>query len=202
MTNMNGPARRRPVVADLESMVERRSTSSAAWWAEVGLRIALVPRVRAVCLFRVSQAAARRGAMPVALLLQGRTLRGSGAEISPHAEIGPGLCLVHSAGIVIGPNVKVGRNARIHQGVTLGDGRIPGQPNIGDFVTIGPGASVLGGVRIGDRVTIGSGALVTRDLPDDAVALAPRSSFKLRDASTDSRSDRLASVDPDQEGPQ
>lgn len=183
---------RHHLMADLQSMIEGRSTSRLLWWAEVTLRIALVPRVRAVCLFRISQYAARRRAMPVALLLQGRALRGSGAEISPNAEIGPGLCLMHSAGIVIGPEVRIGRGLRIYQGVTLGDGRIPGQPAVGDHVTIGAGASVLGGVSVGDRVIIGANALVTRDLPDDAVALAASGSFKIRRAGTDPRLDSLA----------
>lgn len=181
------------IVADLESMVEGRTGSRALWWAEVVLRLILVPRVRAVCLFRLSQCAARRGLAPLALLLQGRALRGSGAEISPSAQIGPGMCLMHSAGIVIGPEVKVGRGVRIYQGVTLGDGRTPGQPTLGNDVTLGAGASVLGNVKVGDRVIIGAGALVTRDLPDDAVALgSPQGSFKLRRLGADPRLDALA----------
>ncbi len=180
------------VVSDLEHMVKGRSRSRAMWWVEVALRVALVPRVRAVCLFRLSQVAVRRRAMPIALLLGGRTQRGSGAEISPSATIGPGLCLMHSTGIVIGPDVTIGRGARLYQGITLGDGQRPGQPTIGDHVTIGAGAWVLGGVTIGDRVIIGAGALVTGDLPDDAVAAAPSGAYKLRRPGVNPRLDRLA----------
>ena len=179
------------IVSDLRHMVKGRSTSRTMWWIEVALRIALVPRVRAVCLFRLSHLAMRRGASPVALLLQGRMLRGSAAEISPSAEIGPGLCLMHSAGIVIGPDVVIGAGARLYQGITLGDGFRPGQPQIGDHVTIGAGAVVLGGVSIGDRVIIGAGAKVTTDLPDDAVALASSESFKVRRQGADPRLDAL-----------
>ena len=180
------------VVSDLRHMVEGRSTSTTMWWVEVALRVVLVPRVRAACLFRLSHLAMRRGALPVALLLQARMLRSSGAEISPSAEIGPGLCLMHSAGIVIGPDVRIGSGARLYQGVTLGDGFRPGQPSIGDHVTIGAGALVLGGVSIGDRVIIGAGAKVTTDLPDDAIALASSKSFKIRREGADPRLDALS----------
>lgn len=179
------------MVADLEHTVEVGHSTRARWWIEVVVRVAVVPRVRAVCLFRLSQAAARRGAKVTALMLQSRTLRGSGAEISPSARIGPGLCLMHSVGIVIGPEVRIGRGARIYQGVTLGDGLRPGQPSIGDDVTIGAGACVLGGVTVGDRVTIGAGALISRDLPDDVVALAS-SAPTPRKPGVDPRLDQLA----------
>ncbi len=179
------------LVADLDHMVEGRQSSGAKWWAEVLVRVVVVPRVRAVCLFRLSQAAARRGAKVTALLLQSRALRASGAEISPSARIGPGLCLMHSVGIVIGPDVRIGRGARIYQGVTLGDGLLPGQPVLGDHVTIGAGACVLGGVTVGHRVLIGAGARITRDLPDDSVALATAAA-KPRRPGVDMRLDELA----------
>ena len=182
------------LLADLEEMIESRGQSRALWWAEVVLKIMLVPRVRAVCLFRLSQYFARRRMMPIALFVQGRALRGSGAEISPSAQIGPGLILMHSVGVVIGPEVRIGAGARIYHGVTVGDGRLQGQPTIGDHVTLGAGARVLGGVTLGDRVYVGAGARVSEDLPDDAVALAPSGSFKLRRLGVDPRLDALASA--------
>lgn len=181
------------LVADLEHMVEGGQGSRARWWVEVLVRIAVVPRVRAVCMFRLSQVAARRGAKVTALMLQARTLRASGAEISPSARIGPGLCLMHSVGIVIGPDVRIGRGARIYQGVTLGDGLRDGQPVLGDDVTLGVGACVLGGVTVGDRVIVGAGSRVTRDLPDDTVALAT-SAPAPRKPGVDPRLDELAAL--------
>lgn len=180
------------LLADLEQTVESRGLSRTLWWVEVVLKVILVPRVRAVCLFRLSQYAARSRMMPVALFFQGRAIRGSGAEISPSAEIGPGLVLIHSGGIVIGPDVKIGAGANIYQGVTIGDGRLAGQPTIGDHVTLGVGACVLGGVTLGDRVFVGSGARVTVDLPDDSVAMAPQGTFKPRRAGLNPRLDALA----------
>lgn len=130
----------------------------------------LLPKVRAVLMLRVGQWFARRRLRVVALLVQGWTQRVSGADINPWAQIGPGLVLAHSVGIVIGPDVRLGAHALLYQNVTLGDGSRPGQPVVGDHVTIGAGASVLGGVTIGDGAVIGAGAVVTTDVPRGMVA--------------------------------
>ena len=178
---------------DLDAMVEvRHGAPRARWLLEVVVRVLVVPRVRTVVLLRLSQAAARARLAPLALLLQARALRAGGAEISPSAQVGPGLCLMHSAGIVIGPDVRLGRGARIYQGVTLGDGRVPGQPTIGDDVTLGAGSCVLGGVTLGDRVVVGAGVRVTRDLPDDSVASDLDGSWRPRRPGADPRLDGLA----------
>lgn len=179
--------------ADMVAMIEPRSAKPGLrWWLEVAARFIVVPRVRTIALFRLSQAIMRAGLAPLALYLQGRALRGSGAEISPSARIGGGLSLMHSVGVVIGPDVVVGRGARIYQGVTLGDGYVPGQPRIGDDVTLGAGSCVLGGVVVGDRVIVGAGARVTRDIPDDSLALGPDGSPRPRRPGADPRLDALA----------
>lgn len=41
---------------------------------------------------------------------------------------------------------------------------------IGDHAVLGHGVTVLSGVRIGSRAVVGAGSVVTRDVPDDAVA--------------------------------
>jgi serine O-acetyltransferase len=74
--------------------------------------------------------------------------------------------------VVIGDKVKVGRGFRCFHGVTLGDdGRKPGQPTLGDSVTVSAGAKVLGPLHIGDNVTIGANAVVLCDVRDGAVAV-------------------------------
>jgi serine O-acetyltransferase len=163
---------------DLRHMVEARDQGGIRWRLEVATKFLLVPRIRAVIYYRLGHALVSRRMVPLAMLLESRAIRASGAEISPGAHFGPGLCLMHSVGIVVGPEVRVGRNLRMYQGVTLGDGSRPGQPTIGDDVLIGAGASVLGGIRIGDRVVIGAGSVVTQDIPDDSVATGSPASFK------------------------
>ncbi|WP_432541747.1 serine O-acetyltransferase [Kineococcus sp. SYSU DK002] len=184
----------RPLAAlrgDLEHMVEPQGRPTRSWLPDVAARVALVPRVRAVVQLRAAQVLAPRFT-PAALLLQARALRSAGAEISPFARIGPGLCLMHSTGIVIGPDVRIGRGLRIYQNVTLGDGSTPGQPTIGDDVTISAGACVLGGVTVGDRAVIGANAVVTRDVPADHVAVGVPATSRPRRPGSDPRLDALA----------
>jgi len=89
-------------------------------------------------------------------------------------EIGPGLCFPHTFGIVIGAS-RIGRNALIYHGVTLGAKEMdmlydPGKrPIVGDNVVIGSGAKVMGGIEIGDNVVIGANAVVTKSVPPNVV---------------------------------
>jgi serine O-acetyltransferase len=46
-----------------------------------------------------------------------------------------------------------------------------GCPKIGDRVFIGPGAKIFGAITIGNDVAIGANAVVTKNLPDEAVAV-------------------------------
>lgn len=167
------PATVRPVrdllADDLAHLVLPTRGRSLRWRLDVAGKILLLPRVRAVVHHRFAQLASQRGLLPAAYLIQRRAIRTSGAEISPQADIGPGLALMHSVGIVVGPQVVVGRNLQIYQGVTLGDGPSPGQPTVGDDVVIGAGAKVLGGITVGDRVVVGANTVVTQDVPADSV---------------------------------
>lgn len=165
---------------DLRHMVEQRGSGRAKWLAEIVVKSQLFPRVRAVVYYRAGQTLARKRMLPLAYALQSRAIRGSGAEISPFAKIGPGLCVMHSVGIVIGPEVTAGRNLRIYHGVTLGDGARPGQPQLGDDVLIGAGSAVLGGITIGDRVVIGANSVVTQDIPSDSVAMGAPATWRPR----------------------
>ena len=100
-----------------------------------------------------------------------------GVDISPDAIIGEGIRLAHPTGIVIGSDVRIAKNVRILQGVTLGGnyGRFRDgnnhwtMPRVGESVVIGPGAKVLGPIRIGDNSVIGANSVVTQDVPADTV---------------------------------
>ncbi len=86
------------------------------------------------------------------------------------ADLGPGLVILHSFGIVINSNVRAGRNLILEHGVTIGAEK--GQcPVLGDNVFIGAGAKIIGPVRIGSDVKIGANAVVTKDIPDGATAV-------------------------------
>jgi acetyltransferase-like isoleucine patch superfamily enzyme len=54
---------------------------------------------------------------------------------------------------------------------------------IGDKVWVGARATILKGVTIGSGAVIGAGAVITRDVPERALVLAPRSEVVRRDVS-------------------
>ena len=92
----------------------------------------------------------------------------TGVEIHPAAKIGSGFFIDHGMGVVIGETTEIGNDVTLFQGVTLGGtGKATGKrhPTIGNNVTIGAGAKVLGNVTIGDHVKIGAGSVVVHDVP-------------------------------------
>src|SRR3954451_20262937 len=91
----------------------------------------------------------------------------TGIEIHPGAQIGRRLFIDHGMGVVIGETAIVGDDVTIYQGVTLGGtGKEKGKrhPTIGNNVSIGTGARVLGNVTIGDNSRVGAGSVVLRDV--------------------------------------
>ncbi len=98
----------------------------------------------------------------------------TGVEIHPGAIMGPGLFIDHGMGVVIGETTVIGENVTLYQGVTLGGvGYQTGKrhPTIGNNVTIGAGAIVLGNIVIGNNVTIGAGSVVVKNVPDDCTVV-------------------------------
>ncbi len=98
----------------------------------------------------------------------------TGIEIPFTAQIGRGLYIGHFGQIILSPMAVLGECCNISQGITIGQaGRGDQQfvPLIGDRVYIGPGAKLFGKLTIGNDVAIGANAVVTRDLPDNAVAV-------------------------------
>ncbi len=88
------------------------------------------------------------------------------------AEIQRDIHLDHyGLGIVIHPNVTIGCRVRIYHQVTLAAETWVGSEHrifIGDDVTIGAGAIILGrsnqSLIVGDHAFIGAGSVVTRDV--------------------------------------
>lgn len=75
-----------------------------------------------------------------------------------------GLQVYHTAGIVVNPKAKIGKNCKLHGANCIGNnGKTQEVPMIGNNVDIGFGACIIGGVRIADNVKIGSNAVVVKD---------------------------------------
>lgn len=101
-------------------------------------------------------------------------LAGTGCEFPASAILGGGLRIPHLNGIIISPVARVGADCTIFHQVTLGvNGRksLETGPALGDRVSIGAGAKIIGPVKIGDDVTVGANAVVTKDVPDGATVV-------------------------------
>jgi len=91
----------------------------------------------------------------------------TGIEIHPGAKIGQKLFIDHGMGIVIGETAEIGNNCTIYHGVTLGGTgkhKIKRHPTIGNNVTIGCGAKVLGPINVESNSKIGAGAVVLKNV--------------------------------------
>jgi len=98
----------------------------------------------------------------------------TGVEIHPGAQIGRRLFIDHAMGVVIGETAIVGDDVTMYQGVTLGGtGKEKGKrhPTIGNNVTIGCGAKLLGNITIGENCRVGGGSVVLRSVPDNSTVV-------------------------------
>ncbi|MDQ3662127.1 MAG: bifunctional UDP-N-acetylglucosamine diphosphorylase/glucosamine-1-phosphate N-acetyltransferase GlmU [Actinomycetota bacterium] len=118
---------------------------------------------------------------------------GSEVSVGPFASLRPGTRLDQGAkagsfvelkNAVIGAGSKVNHlsyvgDARLGAGVNLGagtvtcnwDGETKQETVIGDDAYIGSDTMLVAPVTVGDRAATGAGAVVTKDVPDDALAV-------------------------------
>ncbi|HEX5254314.1 MAG TPA: serine O-acetyltransferase [Mycobacterium sp.] len=132
------------------------------------------PGVHAIWCHRINHWLWNRGARLVARITAEITRILTGVEIHPGAVLGPGLFIDHATGVVIGETAEVGEDVTIYHGVTLGgSGRDAGKrhPTIGDRVTIGAGAKILGAIKVGDDSRIGANAVVVKEVPSSSVVI-------------------------------
>lgn len=123
---------------------------------------------QAVVLYRMSHWFKKHRIPFVGPFLQRLNIFLTGVDISPSAEIGPGLLISHGVGLVVGGHVKIGANALLLHGVTLGSpsrGKVEKMPRVGDNAFLGAGAKLIGDIEIGDDVMIGPNAVVMQDIP-------------------------------------
>ncbi len=82
-------------------------------------------------------------------------------------KVGRSLYFTHPYSTVLNAEI-IGDNFNCIHCVTLGkkNGK---RPVIGNNVTIGCHACIIGGVKVGDNVIIGAGSVVVKDVPDNCV---------------------------------
>lgn len=95
--------------------------------------------------------------------------------IGTSAEIGGGFRIGHTIGLVIGGGAIIGKNCDVRQNTTFGgnygkvDSTGRSQPRLGDNVSVGAGAVILGPVKVGSNSIIGANAVVTKDVPENVI---------------------------------
>jgi serine O-acetyltransferase len=125
-------------------------------------------------IYRVSHILWMAGRKELASLMQSRSSEVFAVDIHPAARIGPGLMIDHATGLVIGETAVVGNNCSFLHGVTLGGtGKEWGDrhPKVGNNVSIGCNASILGNISIGDDCKVGCNSVVVKDVPAGATAV-------------------------------
>ncbi len=124
--------------------------------------------------------------------IEGTAIR-RGARIGPFARLRPGAEIgshAHIGNFVEVKNATVGENAKANHLTYLGDARVGAGSNIGagtitcnydgflkhltdigSDVFIGSNTALVAPVRVGDRANVGAGSVITKDVPDEALAV-------------------------------
>lgn len=166
---VKGPGFFASVRDDLKSALQRDPAARSR------LEIALLyPGLHAIWIHRISHWLWTRGAkLPARWLSQ--LARGlTGIEIHPGATIGQRVFIDHGMGVVIGETAEVGDEVTLYHGVTLGGTSLAKgkrHPTIGNRVTIGAGAKVLGNILIGADSRVGANAVVVKTVPENSVVV-------------------------------
>ena len=144
----------------------------------------LYPGVRAIIMYRFAHKLYNKKHYFLADWISKRARKKTGIEIHPAATIGKGVFIDHGMGVVIGETAVVGDNCTIYQGVTLGGtGKDKGKrhPTIGNNVTIGCGAKVLGPFSVGDNSKIAANAVVLNEIPANSTCVGVPAHIVKRD---------------------
>lgn len=95
-----------------------------------------------------------------------------GFELPYPLKVGRGLSVYHGQALVIHKHTVIGDYCTLRQSTTIGNnGKSEGCPVIGNYVNIGANVCIIGPITIGNHVRIGAGSVVTKSLPDYAVAV-------------------------------
>lgn len=101
----------------------------------------------------------------------------------PRDKFGGGVFVQHGFSTGISAH-SIGEHCWFNQRVTVGF-RGDGYPTIGNNVSIGVGAVVIGDIKIGNNVKIGANALVLHDVPDNSIVIAPEATVIRKNLSED-----------------
>lgn len=96
-----------------------------------------------------------------------------------------GLSIAHINCIEINQNAKIGKNLRIHEGVTIGASGNDDAPVIGDCVFLASGCKVMGKVKIASHCVVGANAVVVKDITEEGITVGGAPAKKISDRNSD-----------------
>jgi len=136
-------------------------------------RILLDSGTQALCLHRLAHFFHGAGVPLLPTLIRRFNIFFTGADIYPSCNMGKGVRLIHSVGIVIAATTVVDDDCEIFGQVVLG-GRggshtEDGAPRIGSNTVICIGAKILGPISVGKNVTVAAGAVVLASVPGNCL---------------------------------
>jgi serine O-acetyltransferase len=132
------------------------------------------PGLHAVWMYRLAHRIWRLRLRILARMLSNWARFLTGIEIHPGATIGKRLVIDHGMSVVIGETAVIGDDCLIYHEVTLGGKTldpVKRHPTLGNRVTIGAGAKLIGAIKIGDDVRIGANSVVTQDVANGKVVV-------------------------------
>jgi serine O-acetyltransferase len=161
----------REVASDVATARERDPAARRAGTVEI---LSSWAGVQALLAHRVAHAL-HEADMPLAPLAISYVTRSvTGVEIHPAAQIGDDFFIDHGSGVVIGETAEIGDRVTLYQGVTLGGTgfqRGKRHPTLGDNVTVGSGAKLLGPIEVGHGAKVGANTVVVEDVPPNATVV-------------------------------
>jgi serine O-acetyltransferase len=144
------------VKADLNAAADNKITAIQV------IKIILTPQFRTVFWFRIYSLLYKSIlTKPLGYILFQRIKRVFLSDIGPSAQIGPVFVIVHLGSIVIGNQAVIGKNVTINSCVTIGEKNIrSGMPTLGDDISLGTGAKILGPISIPSHSIVGANSVV------------------------------------------
>ena len=156
-------------LSDLRAPVERDPAANG--WLDVVLSY---PGFHAITVHRIVHALWKAKIPILPRFIAECAHRATGIDIHPGASIGRAFFIDHGTGVVIGGTAIVGDDVTIYQGVTLGGtslAKTKRHPTLGNNVTVGSGAAVLGDITLGDNVKVGANSVIVRDVPPNSTVV-------------------------------
>lgn len=145
---------------------------------EIFVRLFIDRGASAVFFYRLSSWCYGHKLRLFAILLKQLNIFINKSDIAYQSDIGVGLRIFHSIGIVMGI-CTIGKNFTIYQNATIGlNGKVKdnGQasPIIGDNVTFYTGSVVVGPIIIGDNVKVAANVVIVKDTPSNSTVIGQK----------------------------